>query len=374
MFGTQILDVAVGIIFIYFLVSVICSAVREGIESWMKTRAVYLERGIRELLHDPQGHGIVKDLYTHPLVSGLFLGDYHATADRRTGGNLPSYIPAKNFAGALLDIMARGPAKNDPSNDDGTPLVSLDGIRARVATMSDVYLRRALFTALDSAQGDLTRAQANVEAWYDSAMDRVSGWYKRSTQRIILAIALVVTVVMNVNTITLADYFLRNDQAREAIVAAAEQHAGSNDYKKAEATLEALSLPIGWQYGWGAPRRGTEPGARGLYNNAVAPFLGWLMTAFAATLGAPFWFDVLNKIMVIRSTVKPHEKSPEEGSEDRQPRESTVRTTPGTPAGLRLPLAAVPRGPDDDGVDGCGVADDTATSDEQLPAAQGGVR
>ena len=34
-------------------------------------------------------------------------------------------------------------------------------------------------------------------------------------------------------------------------------------------------------------------------------------------LGAPFWFDVLNKFMVIRATVKPREKSPDEASEDR---------------------------------------------------------
>ena len=44
--------------------------------------------------------------------------------------------------------------------------------------------------------------------------------------------------------------------------------------------------------------------------------LGWLVTALAVMLGAPFWFDVLNRIMVIRSTVKPHEKSPEEPSQD----------------------------------------------------------
>ena len=51
---------------------------------------------------------------------------------------------------------------------------------------------------------------------------------------------------------------------------------------------------------------------------------GWLATAFAVMLGAPFWFDVLNKFVVIRSTVKPHEKSPEESSEDRQlPKDKT---------------------------------------------------
>ena len=45
-------------------------------------------------------------------------------------------------------------------------------------------------------------------------------------------------------------------------------------------------------------------------------FLGWLLTALAVSMGAPFWFDLLNKFIVIRSTVKPKEKSPEEKSKD----------------------------------------------------------
>jgi hypothetical protein len=55
--------------------------------------------------------------------------------------------------------------------------------------------------------------------------------------------------------------------------------------------------------------------------------LGWAITAFAISLGAPFWFDLLNKFMVIRSTVKPFEKSQPEGSEDRaatKPHDGTV--------------------------------------------------
>jgi hypothetical protein len=51
--------------------------------------------------------------------------------------------------------------------------------------------------------------------------------------------------------------------------------------------------------------------------DVLIALVGWFITALAATLGAPFWFDVLNKVMVIRSTVKPKEKSPDEASEDR---------------------------------------------------------
>jgi hypothetical protein len=49
---------------------------------------------------------------------------------------------------------------------------------------------------------------------------------------------------------------------------------------------------------------------------------GWLLTALAVSLGAPFWFDTLNKIMVVRSTVKPSEKSRDEASKDPVPAKS----------------------------------------------------
>lgn len=42
MFGSQILEVAIGIIFVFLLVSIICSAIREGIKAWLKTRAAFL--------------------------------------------------------------------------------------------------------------------------------------------------------------------------------------------------------------------------------------------------------------------------------------------------------------------------------------------
>jgi len=42
--------------------------------------------------------------------------------------------------------------------------------------------------------------------------------------------------------------------------------------------------------------------------------VGIVFTALAVSQGAPFWFDVLNKFMVVRSTIKPREKSQEEPS------------------------------------------------------------
>ena len=102
--------------------------------------------------------------------------------------------------------------------------------------------------------------------------------------------------------------------------------------------LGALGLPVGWRYddenrgGMDEGLASKTPDAQRRYRieNRIWPrslaewkdqlgshLLGWVLTAFALSFGAPFWFDMLNKIMVIRSTVKPREKSGEEGSEDR---------------------------------------------------------
>ncbi len=403
MFGSQTLEVTIGVIFVFILISIICSAIREGIEAWMKTRAAFLEHGIRELLHDKEAEGIAKSFYNHPLIYSLFSEKYTpGNASKRpsawtNGAQLPSYIPAKNFALALMDIAARGPETDVVSSDPNAPRISLDSIRMNIENIRNPSVQRVLLTAIDSAQGDLNKAQANIEAWYDSGMDRVSGWYKRSTQWVIFWTGLFVAIALNINTISIADYLYRNDAARTAIVARAEAAAQdtafvSRNYNAARSELDSLGLPIGWTNGWGAPRQRIDRKTDRfeVWNDLFGPLLGWLFTAFAATMGAPFWFDVLNKVMVIRSTVKPHEKSPEEASEDRQlpPRQpmpphgggGMPPPAPGAPGGRATDNVPSPPGeyiptPRDaeSSLDGCHVVAEVLTPDEDLPAAEGGV-
>ena len=94
------------------------------------------------------------------------------------------------------------------------------------------------------------------------------------------------------------------------------------DYKTVKDEIDAMHLPIGWSAfldDHPSTAKSDRFTIKGLSLGVWAlKAFGWLLTAFAVTLGAPFWFDVLNRVMVIRSTVKPHEKSPEEASEDRQ--------------------------------------------------------
>src|SRR3954470_17770089 len=84
MLGSDMLEMGIGVSLFFLLVSLLCSAVRERIETAMKTRARDLDRGLRSLLDDPQGTTIVQALLHHGHLSSLFTGDYDPNRLKKT--------------------------------------------------------------------------------------------------------------------------------------------------------------------------------------------------------------------------------------------------------------------------------------------------
>ncbi len=312
MFGSSMLEVAIGLVLVYLLLSLICSAIQESLEAHMKYRASRLEEGLRELLQDKDGTQLLKQLYDHPMIFGLFRGKYDPAKVRSSlTSNLPTYIPPANFAVALIDTLVRGPVQSDTDTKAPPPVgeISIDSLRAAVVngTTLNPAVQRVLLLALDSAKGDLAKAQASIEAWYNSGMERVSGRYKRQTQAVLLGLGLAVAIIFNVDSMRLASELYHNDALRAATVAQAEavgksEKPSATDVNNLATSINKLNLPIGWNvdnFSWyeGSPIK-----------IAALTFFGWLLTAFAISFGAPFWFDLLNKLIVLRSTVKPQEK------------------------------------------------------------------
>jgi hypothetical protein len=291
----------------------------------MKKRSKQLEEGIRELLHDKDGKGLASDLYKHPLIFSLFRGGYDPNSKKN---KLPSYIPSKNFAIALTDIVLTSSHAQDSS---------IQSLRESIQKLENKQVGGALLALVNAAGDDIDKVRKNIEEWYDSGMDRVSGWYKRHVQIVTLGVALGIVIALNVDSINIAKRLSYDVAMRESLVAAAQEYAknpstaqtqstqvdvafadGTNDkFTQTLGEIKKLGLPLGW--------KADDFQNKSLYD-WLAKFLGLAVTTFAVTLGAPFWFDFLNKFMVVRSTVKPHEKSPEEPAVDREKANRLVLT------------------------------------------------
>ncbi len=347
MFASSFIDTVIGISFVFLLLSLIASTVNELILASLNMRAKDLLRGLKTLLNDTNATGLVDKVYNHGQIFGLFEGDF----DAKKTGNLPSYIPSSNFASALLEVVreAASPAggnqqagaeaaqqgAGEAHDQDRVAVIQRDasaivkaireGAQKLAEDKTTAKVGKPILCMIDVAGNDLTKLGKGVENWYNSAMDRVSGWYKHRTQRILFFIGLGLAMALNADTVRIVKQISNDPTLRQSIVAAAqsakppESQAGQFIGDKIQAVhddvakLQNIGIPLGWNGAW-LPSGSTEDKAWGWSRIAA----GWILTAVAVSLGAPFWFDTLNKFMVVRSTVKPREKSQEEGAKDKK--------------------------------------------------------
>lgn len=377
--ASTILDVAIGISFVFMLLSVIASAVTEAISAVFSLRAVTLRQGIERLLND---RTLTNKLYAHPLIDGLTKDD---DAD-------PSYIGSELFARALVDVVGgwddekdvakmprrmgllvalvmlparavRGflrrlwPSTNKADRGPHVIVMDLAAFKARLGTAKGLEEHtRAVLVSLVSKEGVATLDDATHEiaAWFDRAMESVSGWYKRSVTLLISTVAFVMAVSLNVDTFLVVDSLGRDAVLRASVAAAVTEGVKSDkpevraasamkDEQKAAVNatpeqvfgaekkdvellvrarvvaikkgLDELTLPVGWPEDKPlfcrpagdevCDRRSLVPSLAGFFRRLG----GWLFTAVAISLGAPFWFDLLNKLINLRAAAAPPAKT-----------------------------------------------------------------
>jgi hypothetical protein len=324
-FGTQLLDVAIGLMFTYVVVSLIASAMVEALETLLRTRAKYLWQGLGELLNDPatrvplMSDGIkdrkspslsVATLYQHPIISALFYGNYDGACRRLALRRLPTYIPRESFSTAVIDIVSRQhPSQQKPGRTKPIGLSSMEMLRRGIRAMpKSSQVRLVLESMARLAGDDVALMQRRLEAWYDTSMDSIAGWYKGHAQLMLLVVGFALAAGGNVDSWRIARDLAIDEPKRQALVDSASEFVAGHNKDGFPLTSKELGDYFGAVEGSALPSWDTV--------DRFSVF-GWLITAFAVSLGAPFWFDLLNKFMVVRSTVKPKEKSQDEGSEDR---------------------------------------------------------
>jgi hypothetical protein len=288
--GSPILEVAIGLAYVYLLLAVFCSTVNEWISGLLNKRGKVLEQALLELLDDqPQaatpGAGAAPqaglqfhaDFNQHALIKGL-----------KSGGHMPSYLSPATFATAVMDIATVG--------KQGA--ITFADLESGVKAMPDGDVKSALLALLQNCNNDLEMAQQRIEAWFTEFMDRVSGWYKRWIQVLTVVMALAVTLALNVDTLKLAKAFWTDSTVRTELIdqakAAASAPPPATSVPNQPPAMPQLPSALDELVGWHA---GDLPPA------AEWPtwILGLLLTTVAVSLGAPFWFDTLKRIMNLRA-------------------------------------------------------------------------
>lgn len=410
MYLEELVEVVIGSIFAWLLISIATMQIQEVISSLTSKRARDLENAIKNMIDDP---GKFDEFYKHPLIKTLIEPDtdFQKTIKKKVADGqklnviewlykpwamkkkLPSYIPARNFASAMFDVVIQAGTEESlvknkikflsekidsleagdkdalraavdniqklgqmaastkagiqfqasvkdalnkqikmlgkehaellPLTDELAILVSvhsdelgklfqsddvLEQIRSGAETLGVNHdLARSLRSLMAGAEEYATDAEKaiavgrkEVENWFDNVMDRMGGWYKRWAQILAFVIGLVIAIIFNVDTIRIAGTLWKTPELRAATSAYIDGYvkqetakAGFNinevDLQPISNKLQEISYPVGW----------AEDKVTGV-PGVLSKILGLLITAGAAMLGAPFWFDILKKLVNIR--------------------------------------------------------------------------
>jgi hypothetical protein len=265
----------------------------------------------------------MKTFYDSPFISSLFRDDYKS-ADRK----LPSYIPAERFADAIFQL-----------GRDAQPTFQL-------------FIERMRQAMEPTAAADAEALRAQCIRYFNESMERVSGWYQRYSRWWLIAIGFAIAVFGNVDTLQIMRTLSTDDSLRQQVVEEATRQSTqatdmgapvSFDEQRKQLDdqlrlLDSLGLPVGWnvaqmcttlQWPCPPPQDGddVEAGIFLLHAPFWSKVFGLLLTTFALSFGAPFWFDVMNQLASLRTSVKP--KDDEEKTEEKKTEEKKTEEKKG---------------------------------------------
>lgn len=336
------LDVAIGLFFIYLILSLLVSGIQELIATVLEWRAKQLKEAIQILLgdteaNDPsakQAQKIANDLWNHPLIRSLNQRKKRKFLPRSVG---PSYISSKMFAATLLEILQTDYDFN-PSETIGEIVESINKnkklepeIQRRIYSIALIAQR-----TVSASENGIKSLEKEIIIWFDQSMERASGVYTRNVKGLAFWIGLVVTLAINADSFHILERLNKDAALRSSINQVASNVISNNKPRIEDCLREAnkskdstqklrqqnqcfedinedintaldnITMPLGWSTMEEFKKQAhpLDPAKFKLGDwvlGGIKLIFGWLLSAAAIAMGAPFWFDLLGKFINVRN-------------------------------------------------------------------------
>ncbi len=284
-----ILSIIIGIVFVLLLISMLTSAMVEVYHAAFSSRGKHL----RETLEIMLGKDVCDRFYEHSYFRQL-----SSATKPKSGLKLPIWVEKGTFSSVLADVL--------------TPRNSNLSIPERINLVENSDLRKVLDFLWRQSSGDVATFQKKVEEWFDDVMARAKDWFGDTTKWRLFYIGLALAAVLNADTLQIYKSLSVNAALRDELVEQAEGFVKDRDsvpsgpdttktFEQAKADfqvtqqvyVETVQSPLG--LGWSST---TELPAD--FWAWLIKFAGWVITGIAVTLGAPFWFDMLRKLLALK--------------------------------------------------------------------------
>jgi hypothetical protein len=289
--SSSIIETALGLVLVYIVLALAVSSLGDVINGFVGAKSVSLWEGISSVLLDFGGNGLTLQFFNHALVRGLAVRD-----DAKTSVNedprhrpLPSYVPPDVFAEVVIDLLVQRMDRQEVGPVKYQDLVaSYRDVSADPNRKDDLFtqkIRRLLAIHHD----DFSKFKQALVDRFDAAMARTNGFFERRNKLMLLGVSFVLAIATNADSIRIFNYLNTNPSVRAELARDARKVSDDKtDVVTPDASDKVANL-LGWT---------KKEVSDGKANPEfwLSKLFGLALTAFAASLGAPFWFDVLRRL------------------------------------------------------------------------------
>ena len=310
-----ILEVAIGLVLTWLILSVATVEVQDIITKWLGRRAKFLEQSILEMFQYDQSY--VELFYDQPVIQALYPRNRKGEIKKNIFGQeiKPGYIPNDAFAEAALEMFINLGTEQDQL---GQATASIERCLQEVDKLKDqnkklwYFVQRILpdfdgkesIEKINKTHKKAVEFKVNAENWFDASMQRASYFYKVNAKNWAFFIGFALAAIFNVDSLQITNQLWREPTLRQSLIAQAQvvdENTGPDSVAKLEEYYTDLKLPVGWEVG--------QAGSISL-QGWLTKIFGFLISGLAAMQGAPFWFEFLKKLLKFKGGSKAESESP----------------------------------------------------------------
>jgi hypothetical protein len=282
----QVLEVAIGLIVVFYVLGSIVSLITQWINEAFETRSIALERYLRKIAGDK-----VIDLTNLPQMKALRpirYKNWFSVFGASTEPKKIEKIPVATLVDAYFDIAGLTANK----------ALSADELTALINKLPDSEGKTAFINWINQGVTNINDLRSRTTAYFTGMMDQAAATFKANARSFVIMLSIAVTLLFGTDSIQLARDLWSNAELRAIAAAQADavvaQEGVNADLTSLVESLGAFSIKIGW---WRQTENLPEnPKTSDWVVFGLLKFVGLCITAAAVSQGSSFWYDLLKKI------------------------------------------------------------------------------
>jgi hypothetical protein len=284
---SQALDVAIGLIVVYYLLGSIVSLITQLISETFETRGKALEQYLTRLVGDKK----IGELISLPQMQSLRPIRYKNLMSVFSSATEPKKIekiPVATLVNSFFDLAGFTANKE----------MELRQLADLVDKLPDSESKQAFISWINQGVTRIEDLRVRTTDYFTGVLEQAAATFRARARSFVIILSLAITLLFGTDTIQLARNLWQSADLRAIAAAQAqmvvEKQGTQADVSDIASELEKYSIKIGWWQTQQLPSNGAP--VMDWVSFILLKVIGLGITAMAVSQGSSFWYDLLKKL------------------------------------------------------------------------------